>query len=100
MQAIFHRAATWGQSVLEVPFLEILACASGYDLNSRITVAYLAFTDFEDRIRAGRDWDSSCTAMEKKSKRLSESIISITCTVHALEAMLQKAERPLVRLVL
>ena len=57
------------------------------------SVAYLTFTDFEDRIRAEEIETAAVLAMEKSPKDLSESdIIDLRAQSHALEAMLQEAE--------
>ena len=57
------------------------------------SVAYLTFTDFEDRIRAEEIETAAVLAMEKSPKDLSESdIIDLRAQSHALGAMLQEAE--------
>ena len=91
MQAIFHRAQLEAER-FESPFLEtwhvLLAMVEVPG-----SVAYLTFTDFEDRIRAEEIETAAVLAMEKSPKDLSESdIIDLRAQSHALEAMLQEAE--------
>lgn len=91
MQAIFHRAQLEAER-FGSPFLEtwhvLLAMVEVPG-----SVAYLTFTDFEDRIRAEEIETAAVLAMEKSPKDLSESdIIDLRAQSHALEAMLQEAE--------
>ena len=91
MQAIFHRAQLEAER-FGSPFLEtwhvLLAMVEVPG-----SVAYLTFTDFEDRIRAEEIETAAVLAMEKSPKDLSESdIIDLRVQSHALEAMLQEAE--------
>ena len=91
MQAIFHRAQLEAER-FGSPFLEtwhvLLAMVEVPG-----SVAYLTFTDFEDRIRAEEIETATVLAMEKSPKDLSESdIIDLRAQSHALEAMLQEAE--------
>ena len=91
MQAIFHRAQLEAER-FGSPFLEtwhvLLAMVEVPG-----SVAYLTFTDFEDRIRAEEIETAAVLAMEKSPKNLSESdIIDLRAQSHALEAMLQEAE--------
>ena len=91
MQAIFHRAQLEAER-FGSPFLEtwhvLLAMVEVPG-----SVAYLTFTDFEDRIRAEEIETAAVLAMEKSPKDLSESdIIDLRAQSHALGAMLQEAE--------
>ena len=91
MQAIFHRAQLEAER-FGSPFLEtwhvLLAMVEVPG-----SVAYLTFTDFEDRIRAEEIETAAVLAMEKSPKDLSESdIIDLRAQSHALEVMLQEAE--------
>lgn len=91
MQAIFHRAQLEAER-FGSPFLEtwhvLLAMVEVPE-----SVAYLTFTDFEDRIRAEEIETAAVLAMEKSPKDLSESdIIDLRAQSHALEAILQEAE--------
>ena len=91
MQAIFHRAQLEAER-FGSPFLEtwhvLLAMVEVPG-----SVAYLTFTDFEDRIRAEELETAAVLAMEKSPKDLSESdIIDLRAQSHALEVMLQEAE--------
>ena len=91
MQAIFHRAQLEAER-FGSPFLEtwhvLLAMVEVPG-----SVAYLTFTDFEDRIRAEEIETAAVLAMEKSPKDLSESdIIDLRAQSHALEAMLQEAQ--------
>lgn len=91
MQAIFHRSQLEAER-FGSPFLEtwhvLLAMVEVPG-----SVAYLTFTDFEDRIRAEEIETAAVLAMEKSPKDLSESdIIDLRAQSHALEAMLQEAE--------
>ena len=91
MQAIFHRAQLEAER-FGSPFLEtwhvLLAMVEVPG-----SVAYLTFTDFEDRIRSEEIETAAVLAMEKSPKDLSESdIIDLRAQSHALEAMLQEAE--------
>lgn len=91
MQAIFHRAQLEAER-FGSPFLEtwhvLLAMVEVPG-----SVAYLTFTDFEDRIRAEEIETAAVLAMEKSPKDLSESdIIDLRVQSHALGAMLQEAE--------
>ena len=91
MQAIFHRAQLEAER-FGSPFLEtwhvLLAMVEVPG-----SVAYLTFTDFEDRIRAEEIETATVLAMEKSPKDLSESdIIDLRAQSHALEVMLQEAE--------
>ena len=73
MQAIFHRAQLEAER-FGSPFLEtwhvLLAMVEVPG-----SVAYLTFTDFEDRIRAEEIETAAVLAMEKSPKDLSESDI-------------------------
>ena len=91
MQAIFHRAQLEAER-FESPFLEtwhvLLAMVEVPG-----SVAYLTFTDFEDRIHSEEIETAAVLAMEKSPKDLSESdIIDLRAQSHALEAMLQEAQ--------
>lgn len=91
MQAIFHRAQLEAER-FGSPFLEtwhvLLAMVEVPG-----SVAYLTFTDFEDRIREEEIETAAVLAMEKSPKDLSESdVIDLRAQSHALEAMLQEAE--------
>ena len=91
MQAIFHRAQLEAER-FGSPFLEtwhvLLAMVEVPG-----SVAYLTFTDFEDRIRAEEIETAAVLAMEKSPKDLSDSdIIDLRAQSHALESMLQEAE--------
>lgn len=91
MQAIFHRAQLEAER-FESPFLEtwhvLLAMVEVPG-----SVAYLTFTDFEDRIHSEEIETAAVLAMEKRPKDLSESdIIDLRAQSPALEAMLQEAQ--------
>ena len=91
MQAIFHRAQLEAER-FGSPFLEtwhvLLAMVEVPG-----SVAYLTFTDFEDRIHSEEIETAAVLAMEKRPKDLSESdIIDLRAQSPALEAMLQEAQ--------
>lgn len=91
MQAIFHRAQLEAER-FESPFLEtwhvLLAMVEVPG-----SVAYLTFTDFEDRIHSEEIETAAVLAMEKRPKDLSKSdIIDLRAQSPALEAMLQEAQ--------
>ena len=91
MQAIFHRAQLEAER-FGSPFLETWHVLLAM-LEVPGTVAYLTFTDFEDRIRAEEIETAAVLALEKSPTELSKSdIIDLRAQSHALEAMLQEAE--------
>ena len=91
MQAIFHRAQIEAER-FGSPFLETWHVLLAM-LEVPGTVAYLTFTDFEDRIRAEEIETAAVLALEKSPIELSKSdIIDLRAQSHALEAMLQEAE--------
>ena len=91
MQAIFHRAQLEAER-FSSPFLETWHVLLAM-LEVPGTVAYLTFTDFEDRIRAEEIETAAVLALEKSPTELSKSdIIDLRAQSHALEAMLQEAE--------